>query len=62
MLTAGGLHNKEEVIRMARKTQMKLDVMSITVLLVMAIFGGLIGFYVGQAAGINAAIAAVGIR
>jgi uncharacterized membrane protein YsdA (DUF1294 family) len=47
---------------MAKKTKLKLDVMSITVLLVMAIFGGLIGFYVGQAAGINAAIAAVGIK
>jgi uncharacterized membrane protein YsdA (DUF1294 family) len=31
--------------------KMRLDVMSITVLLVMAIFGGLIGFYVGQSAG-----------
>ena len=47
---------------MAKKTKMKLDAMSITVLLVMAIFGGLIGFYVGQAAGINAAIQAVGIK
>ncbi len=27
--------------------------MSITVLLVMAIFGGLIGFYIGQSAGAN---------
>ena len=44
------------------KTKIKLDVMSITVLLVMAIFGGLIGFYVGQAAGINAAIQAVGLK
>jgi len=35
------------------KTKMKLDVMSITILLVMAIFGGLIGFYIGQAAGVN---------
>ena len=44
------------------KTKMKLDVMSITVLLVMAIFGGLIGFYVGQAAGINLAIQTVGMK
>ena len=38
---------------MAKKTKMKLDIMSITVLLVMAIFGGLIGFYIGQSAGAN---------
>jgi hypothetical protein len=44
------------------KTKINLDVMSITVLLVMAIFGALIGFYVGQAAGINAAIQAVGMK
>lgn len=36
-----------------RKVSYKLDMMSITVLLVMAIFGGLIGFYIGQAAGAN---------
>ena len=44
------------------KTKIKLDVMSITVLLVMAIFGGLMGFYVGQAAGINAAFQVVGVK
>ena len=33
------------------RTAHKLDMMSITVLLVMAIFGGLIGFYIGQTAG-----------
>lgn len=47
---------------MAKKTKMKLDVMSITVLLVMAIFGGLIGFYMGQAAGINQAIQVIGLK
>lgn len=31
----------------------KLDVMSITVLLVMAIFGGLVGFYIGQSTATN---------
>ena len=41
---------------------MKLDVMSITILLVMAIFGGLIGYYIGQAAGINQAIQAIGMK
>ena len=35
------------------KTNYKLDTMSITILLVMAIFGGLIGYYIGQAAGAN---------
>jgi hypothetical protein len=44
------------------KTKMKLDVMSITILLVMAIFGGLIGYYIGQAAGINQAIQAIGMK
>lgn len=38
---------------MAKKAANKLDVMSITVLLVMAIFGGLIGYYIGQSAGAN---------
>lgn len=33
------------------KTKYKLDAMSITVLLVMAIFGGLIGYYIGMSAG-----------
>jgi len=36
-----------------KKYTHKLDTMSITVLLVMAIFGGLIGFYIGQSAGAN---------
>jgi len=33
-----------------RTTKLKLDMMSVTVLLVMAIFGGIIGFYLGQGA------------
>lgn len=33
------------------RTVHKLDMMSITVLLVMTIFGGLIGFYIGESAG-----------
>ena len=44
------------------KTKINLDIMSITVLLVMSLFGGLIGFYIGQAAGINAAIQAIGMK
>lgn len=35
------------------RTKYKLDAMSITVLLVMAIFGGLIGYYIGMSAGAN---------
>jgi hypothetical protein len=35
---------------MAKKTNMKLDTMSITVLLVMSIFGGIIGYYLGTGA------------
>jgi hypothetical protein len=33
-----------------KKTNLKLDTMSITVLLIMSIFGGLIGFYLGTGA------------
>jgi uncharacterized membrane protein len=37
---------------MAKKTttKFKLDMMSVTVLLVMTIFGGIIGYYLGQGA------------
>ena len=36
---------------MAKKTtKIKIDMMSVTVLLVMAIFGGIVGFYLGQGA------------
>jgi hypothetical protein len=36
---------------MAKKTtKIKLDMMSVTVLLVMTIFGGIVGFYLGQGA------------
>lgn len=36
---------------MARKsTKIRLDTMSVTVLLVMSIFGGIIGFYLGRGA------------
>jgi hypothetical protein len=37
---------------MAKKnvTKLKLDMMSVTVLLVMAIFGGIIGYLLGQGA------------
>ena len=35
------------------KPKYRLDTMSITVLLVMAIFGGLVGFYIGESAGAN---------
>ena len=40
---------------MAKKTKVKhqLDTMSITVLLVMTIFGGLIGYFIGQSSGAN---------
>jgi hypothetical protein len=34
---------------MARKTsKLKLDMMSVTVLLVMVIFGGVVGYFLGQ--------------
>lgn len=33
----------------AKTVKYKLDMMSITVLLVMAIFGGLVGYYIGRA-------------
>ena len=33
------------------KTKYKLDTMSITILLVMTIFGGIIGYVIGQSAG-----------
>lgn len=36
-----------------KKITYKLDMMSITVLLVMTIFGGIIGYYIGQSAGAN---------
>jgi hypothetical protein len=36
-----------------KKIAYKLDMMSITVLLVMAIFGGIVGFYIGQSSGAN---------
>lgn len=32
----------------AKTTKFKLDMMSVTVLLVMALFGGIVGFYLGQ--------------
>ena len=35
------------------KAKYKLDIMSITILLVMAIFGGVIGYYIGMSAGAN---------
>jgi hypothetical protein len=36
---------------MAKKTmKLKLDTMSVTILLVMSIFGGIIGFYLGKGA------------
>jgi hypothetical protein len=38
---------------MAKKAAYKLDTMSITILLVMAIFGGIIGFYLGVSTGAN---------
>lgn len=41
------------------RTNYKLDIMSITVLLVMAIFGGLIGFYIGQSAGASQVLQSV---
>ena len=58
---ADGPLPKKEVIRMPRSTRstrsakpkQKLDVMSITVLLVMTIFGGLVGYYVGLSVGSN---------
>ncbi len=31
-----------------KTTKVKLDMMSVTVLLVMVIFGGIIGYYLGQ--------------
>jgi hypothetical protein len=31
-----------------RTTKIKIDMMSVTVLLVMAIFGGIVGYYLGQ--------------
>jgi len=34
----------------AKTTTMKLDMMSVTVLLVMAIFGGIVGYYLGRGA------------
>ena len=47
---------------MAKKAAYKLDMMSITVLLVMAIFGGLIGFYIGLSAGANQMYQAVQMK
>jgi hypothetical protein len=44
------------------KTKMRIDVMSITILLVMTIFGGLIGFYIGQSAGANQVLQATQTR
>ena len=46
---------RKGVIRMAKAktTKLKLDVMSITVILVIAIFGGILGYYIGQEFGIN---------
>jgi len=36
---------------MAKKTtKIKLDMMSVTVLLIMAIFGGIVGYFLGQGA------------
>jgi hypothetical protein len=34
----------------AKATKLKLDYMSVTVLLVMSVFGGLVGFYLGKGA------------
>jgi len=31
-----------------KATKLKIDMMSVTVLLVMAIFGGIVGYYLGQ--------------
>ena len=31
-------------------TKIKIDMMSVTILLVMAIFGGIVGYYLGQGA------------
>lgn len=45
-----------------KKFAYKLDTMSITVLLVMAIFGGLIGFYIGQSVGASQAFQAVQMK
>jgi hypothetical protein len=36
--------------RKTTATKIKLDMMSVTVLLVMTIFGGIIGYYLGQGA------------
>jgi hypothetical protein len=35
----------------AKSTKLKLDMMSVTVLLVMSIFGGIVGYYLGRGAG-----------
>lgn len=40
----------------ARPARRKLDTMSITVLLVMSIFGGVVGYYIGQSAANSKAV------
>ena len=41
-----------------RKTsfKVKLDVMSITVMLAIALFGGILGYYIGQSFGVTQAL------
>ena len=41
---------KKVVVRSAPKAKPAFDTMSVTVLLVMALFGGLVGYYVGKGA------------
>jgi hypothetical protein len=41
---------KRKSARTTKSKQFKLDIMSVTVLLIMTIFGGIIGFYLGQGA------------
>ena len=45
-----------------KKPAMRFDVMSITVLLVIAIFGGILGYYIGQTFGIDQTIAIMQTR
>jgi uncharacterized membrane protein YsdA (DUF1294 family) len=44
------------------KTKMRIDVMSITVLLVIALFGGFVGYYVGLSHGISQTMAMIQTR
>ena len=41
---------KKVVVRSTPKTKPAFDTMSVTVLLVMAVFGGLVGYYIGKGA------------